>query len=164
MKKISFFTALLAIAGIVTTARAADVLKVVVNDDQGGVISEAEVPFDGSLKFDRSAVLLRDAYDIPVSQFDYSDVFMISFEYVRDASVGSLRAESILQLRQNPVVDNLEIVGFNGTSAPLKIFDAKGATRMMVKEWKGEALDVSSLSPGIYFVTVNKMPLKFIKK
>lgn len=164
MRKFTLLSALFLLSGWICSAYAQQNLKILANDDNGNVIDEAVVPFDGALRFAKAGVNILDADNIPVDQFSYSDLFMLTFMYEGEASVGSLKAETKLRLRQNPVAENLEIIGLGSDAAALKIFDAKGANCLSIKEWKGEPVNVSSLSPGIYFVTVNKTPIKFIKR
>ena len=164
MRKFTLLSALFLLSGWITSAYAQQNLKILANDENGNVIDEAVVPFDGALRFANAGVNLLDDENVTVDQFSYSDLFILTFMYEGEASVGALKAESKYRLRQNPVAENLEILGLDGGAAALKIFDAKGATRLSIKEWKGEPVNVSSLSPGIYFVTVNKTPIKFIKR
>ena len=164
MKKILLYSMLVAAATSFLSARAEGELKIVALDATGNVISEEIVPTDGSLSFSSSGVNLRDAETLPVAKFDFAGLNMLTFEYTSGAGVEEVRAANHLRLAHNPVSENLEIIGFTGSVVPVKVYDSKGALRVVVKEWKGGNIDVSTLAPGLYFVTVNKTPIKFIKK
>ena len=93
----------------------------------------------------------------------YSRIQSISFD---DTGLGVDRTVSniALRVRRNPVESLLEVSGHNGAVARLSIASAGGARMIGIREWKGEPVDVSSLAPGIYILTIDNTSIKFIKK
>lgn len=87
-----------------------------------------------------------------------------SIVFANYSGVLSLAGQSSLGLLRNPVGDLLEVKGHDNSPATLGISSIGGGRMLSLKEWKGEAIDVSSLAPGIYLLTINNNTLKFIKK
>ena len=162
-----FFTSIFALVflvGIWGNAMAQNTkLWVVANDSKGQIITEAPVENNGTVKFTGTDVEVFDANTV-VASIPYEGLHSLTFNYKQDASVNSVSMSSSLFLRNNPVGDLLEIGGFSDETAGLTIVDINGAIKHEVKDWRGEGINVSSLSPGFYFVTVNRTTFKFIKK
>lgn len=138
-------------------------LKVEASNSEGTVVEEASVDILSKLRFSESGV---DVYhgETLAAVFHYSDISKISFRYGNGVGVEAVNAGGKLRLLDNPVAETLELTGFSGEPVQLKVTDLGGSIRAIVKEWNGESVNVADLTPGLYFVTVDKTTLKFIKK
>ncbi len=165
MNKPTRFLPLLAFLAIAGTAGAQDKmeLRVVANDSTASAIGETAVFLDSKLKFSESGVDVFQEETLKAT-FNYADVSNLKFRLVNLTGVKGIEADAALRLRNNPVDDSLEVLGFSGNPVKLTVTDLRGAVRVSIPEWAGEAADVSELTPGLYFVTVNQTTLKFIKK
>lgn len=94
---------------------------------------------------------------LPLSQIE-----SISFSGLM--SVDKLQADNAIRPLRNPVGDVLEIVCPPEQQGMLCVSDLSGALMLRVNDWKGEPVDVSTLSPGIYLVTIDNSTFKIIKK
>lgn len=93
----------------------------------------------------------------------YSQVMTISFN-TEKVGVGRVEAASPLSLRRNPVESRLEIAGHDGSAAQLRVTSLAGQLAVSLDAWKGEPVDVTHLTPGVYILNINNQTLKFIKK
>ena len=93
----------------------------------------------------------------------YSAIQSISFENT-DVSATDIVNADVLRLRHNPVESFLEFTGHDGRPSHLSVSSIGGVRMLALSAWKGEAVDVSSLVPGIYLLTIDKTTIKFIKK
>lgn len=93
----------------------------------------------------------------------YSAIRSISFENTEASATYMVNAD-VLRLRYNPVESFLEFTGHNGRPSQLSISSIGGMRMLSLSAWKGESVDVSSLAPGIYLLTIDKTTIKFIKK
>lgn len=165
MKKFILSGAFLLLLGSSLNAFAApDQLYVVANAEDGSKIGQAEVVEDGYLQFSGTAVEVYNASKSKVASFDYNGLKSVSFTKDPESGITSLKAASSIRLKENPVFESLEIVGYDGNPSSLTVFDMKGGVMLKMEGWNNEAINVSSLQPGLYFVTINKTTLKFIKK
>lgn len=139
------------------------VLNVAAQDSDGNVIAEAPVTLESELRFTETGMEILDEGMLK-ALFNYSDMAAFSFNLSTVTGMSAPTAISPLGLRQNPVPEALGITGFDSTSAALTVSDLKGEIKVALSDWRGEDIDVSSLAPGLYFVTINKTTLKFIKK
>lgn len=84
-------------------------------------------------------------------------------------STGSVDLQSVgndknsLILYPNPVNDNLYVLGIGEDWAEYVIFSVSGTTLLEGVCKGGEPLDISSLLPGIYFINVNGIIVRFSK-
>ena len=98
-------------------------------------------------------------------RFDYAAISRVRFEVGLPSGVNNVMQErTTLSLRQNPVENTLEILGYDGAPATLSVFSVSGAKALTLAGWQGETVDVALLAPGLYLVTVNNETLKFLKK
>lgn len=93
----------------------------------------------------------------------YADAEKITFK-TSGSSVSTVDAKSTMRLRRNLVESMLEMEGHDGKSTRLTVNSLSGLTLISFKEWNGEAIDVTSLIPGIYLLNINNLTFKFIKK
>ncbi len=139
------------------------VLNVVAQDADGNAIAETPVSLKTDLRFSETGLEIFDD-GVLKAVFNYTDMTAFSFTESTQTGISNLTAPSALALRQNPVADALGFTGFDSTSASLVVTDLKGETKVAIPDWRGEDIDVASLAPGLYLVTINKTTLKFIKK
>lgn len=144
-------------------AQSGQMLFVVAKNAEGQAVAEAPVSTTSALAFSENGVeVLSDGTLSAV--FNYKAIQSIGFRYDGTTAVESVTADETLRLRQNPVPELLEFSSYPADAAALTITDLKGAVRTKIQNWSGEAVNVSSLTPGLYFVTVNNTTIKFIKK
>ena len=159
------FLALLASAALAGTISAQEKtgLLVVANDADGAKITETPVNIESKIRFSESGVEVYTGETLS-STTPYAGLSSLKFAYGQGNGIASIAVEKNLRLRHNPVDDILEPIGLQAESACLSVTDLSGSIKVTVPEWRGEAIDVSQLTPGLYFVTIDKTTLKFIKK
>ncbi|MBD5227584.1 MAG: T9SS type A sorting domain-containing protein [Bacteroidales bacterium] len=165
MNKPARFLTLLALAASAVGVRAADDagVSVIGWDAEDARVGYYSVNLNSKIRFTSDRVEIYDG-DKRTGAFDYASVAKLTF-HTGQVGVASVAADaSTLRLLTNPVGEMLEMTGLQAESAPLVITSLNGETKLSLAEWRGEAVDVSSLTPGLYFVTVNRTTLKFIKK
>ena len=129
--------------------------------DNGGVITE---PLSTAtiISFKTDALEISNG-GLTATSIAYADAEKITFK-TGGTAVASIHANSSLRLRRNPVESLLEITGYDGKPAPLTVASLAGSSLISLKEWSGEDIDVSALTPGIYLLNIDNKTLKFIKK
>lgn len=139
-------------------------LMVEAHDAEGVVVAEAPVGLDSKLRFSAEGVEVYTGEALEAI-FHYSALSNISFRYDDGSGAGQLVAVEALRLRNNPVDENLEFIGFVGDPVALSVCGLKGEVLKSVAQWSGEAIDVSSLAPGLYLVKAGQSAtFKFIKR
>lgn len=133
------------------------VMKVTQGEDN---IQSVTVASGDILKFSDTEMKLMSE-DAEKASFALQQIQTISFE--SPSSVGILTDDAIRPLR-NPVGDTLEIACPPEKYGVLRVCALNGTLMLRADAWKGEPVDVSSLSTGIYLVTVNNSTFKIIKK
>ncbi len=93
----------------------------------------------------------------------YSKVQTIAFN-TNVVGIGRVESGSALSLRRNPVETQLEIDGHDGAEVSLRVTSLAGQLAVSLDAWKGEPVDVTHLTPGVYILNINNQTLKFIKK
>lgn len=155
-KKLMFAAAMLA----VLPAAADDglVMKVTAHDATSQSVG---VVAGDVLDFKDAEMRLMSGDEVKAS-FPLSEIGNLSFS--PPASVGSLTGSDAIRPLRNPVGDALEIAAPSGEEYTLYIHDMAGMLVLRVNAWKGEPVNVSALSPGIYLVTLNNTTFKILKK
>lgn len=138
-------------------------LNVVANNAEGAEVGKSTVTLESRLRFSDTGVEVYTG-EVLTDVFHYADIANLKFAYQEGSAVTALPSSSGLRLRNNPVDNLLEPLGLPAESAPLSVADLSGKVRISAPQWRGEPIDVSDLTPGLYFVTINKTTLKFIKK
>ncbi len=153
-----------ALAAIAVGARATDDdgVRVIARNGDGGLVGSVPVNLDSKIRFASDGVEFFEG-DTRKSAFKYGHFATLAF-LTPGTGVNTVTAESPLRLLSNPVGERLEISGLDSDCASLVITSLNGELKLRVAEWRGEALDVTTLTPGLYFVTVGRTTLKFIKK
>lgn len=101
--------------------------------------------------------------DESTQDYSYSNASKITFSKGSN-SIESNMVQSTLQVAPNPVANTLYIKGYNGTEGcSVAVYAAMGQEVLRLNNWCGEAIDVSHLASGIYFINVNSKTIKFIK-
>ena len=115
-----------------------------------------------SIKFKKTKFVVSD-YDNTSNDFYFSDVIKIAFNE-EGTSITTPNA-STASISPNPVKDNLMIQDAEKMyGSDICIYSVTGTLVSKHSQWNGESIDVSHLSPGIYFVNTNSTTLKFVKK
>lgn len=142
--------------------RAADELYVVCSDADGGTVTETAINLESTIRFaDGNIEVYKDG--TLVSSASLLSVSNITFKSDSNVAVETVKA-SALRLVSNPVVDKLVFAGSLPEAASLCVTALDGTVRMRLHNWQGESVNVADLTPGLYFVTVDKTTFKFIKK
>lgn len=138
-------------------------LHVVASNADGVEIGKSTVTLESRLRFSESGVEVYSG-EMLTDVFHYADMANLKFAYLQGTGIATIPASSGLHLRSNPVGDLLEPLGLSAESANLSVTDLGGKVYCSAPKWRGEPIDVSNLTPGLYLVTINKTTLKFIKK
>lgn len=139
----------------------ADSKVIVESPNEGESPKEVGLDVNTKISFTSSGVQIDNGGN--VSSFPFSEVGKIRFK-TSAVSVGAVAGDMEFALRNNPVGAELEITGYKGTPVALTVSSLNGGTLIVNDAWQGESVDVSTLTPGVYLLTVNNETIKFIKK
>ena len=115
-----------------------------------------------TIKFKTTKLVVTN-HDNISNDFYFSDVIKIAFNE-EGTSITTPNA-STASISPNPVKDNLMIQDAEKMyGSDICIYSVTGTLVSRHSQWNGESIDVSHLSPGIYFVNTNSTTLKFVKK
>ncbi|MBR5214638.1 MAG: T9SS type A sorting domain-containing protein [Bacteroidales bacterium] len=115
-----------------------------------------------TIKFKTTKLVVTN-HDNISNDFYFSDVIKIAFNE-EGTSITTPNA-STASISPNPVKDNLMILDAEKMyGSDICIYSVTGTLVSKHSQWNGESIDVSHLSPGIYFVNTNSTTLKFVKK
>lgn len=121
-----------------------------------------EVSTISTIKFKTTKLVVTN-HDNISNDFYFSDVIKIAFNE-EGTSITTPNA-STASISPNPVKDNLMIQDAEKMyGSDICIYSVTGTLVSKHSQWNGESIDVSHLSPGIYFVNTNSTTLKFVKK
>lgn len=121
-----------------------------------------EVSTISTIKFKTTKLVVTN-HDNISNDFYFSDVIKIAFNE-EGTSITTPNA-STASISPNPVKDNLMILDAEKMyGSDICIYSVTGTLVSKHSQWNGESIDVSHLSPGIYFVNTNSTTLKFVKK
>ena len=138
-------------------------LLVTANGDGGEVLSQTPVTTASVLRFSSEGVEVCEE-DQTVAVIPYTGLTTLTFVYGTATGVESVKSTPAFGLRENPVRNHLEVVGYGNDATQLAVYDTAGRQRIAIDGWKGESVNVSTLPSGIYYLTINKTTIKFIKK
>lgn len=128
---------------------------------------EGTQPQETGLSVDTKIIFTTSGLQIDnggnVSSFAYGDVAALRF-VTNAVSVAVTGTEGTYALRHNPVKDVLAISGYDGTAVPVNVYSTNGNRVLAITAWQGESIDATTLSAGVYVITVKNETLKFIKK
>ena len=126
-----------------------------------GSIATAPLTLDTRISFGASTIDIANegtsALSIPYAKAE-------SISFVTESGVQPILGVTGIRLLHNPVDTQLEVAGHDGTACRLSITSMSGMQMLSIKEWRGEAVNVSSLTPGIYLLNIDKKTIKFIKQ
>lgn len=151
-----------ALALNVSAADEDQTVRVVAKNAEGDPLAVVPVNLESKIRFTSDKVEFYDGETMK-NGFPYSSFSTLSF-LTPGTGVSSVKTQSPFGLAENPVGDTLRVKGYEGTPVPLVIAGLGGDVKLRISAWGGDPVDVSSLLPGLYFVTVNRTTLKFIKK
>ncbi len=115
-----------------------------------------------AIKFKTTKLVITN-HDNISNDFYFSDVIKIAFNE-EGTSITTPNA-STASISPNPVKDNLMIQDAEKMyGSDICIYSVTGTLVSKHSQWNGESINVSHLSPGIYFVNTNSTTLKFVKK
>ena len=117
-----------------------------------------EVSTISTIKFKTTKLVVTN-HDNISNDFYFSDVIKIAFNE-EGTSITTPNA-STASISPNPVKDNLMIQDAEKMyGSDICIYSVTGTLVSKHSQWNGESIDVSHLSPGIYFVNTNSTTLK----
>ena len=131
-------------------------------NEAGEKLSDVAVSDNNQLRFLPNGIGVYDN-DVLSATIPFEDLYRLTFSYSGTVGVEST-VISPLRILENPVGETLQISGYDGEKTTVFLFDTGGRLHVAVKDWNGESIDVSNLSPGIYLGLINKTTFKIIKK
>ncbi len=141
-------------------AMAQNDLLLVASPPDGGQEQSVPIYVGSTVSFSTQGVVINGD---KAATFNWGSFTDLSFK-VGSSGIHGILADGKLRLRRNPVETMLEFTGYDGKAANLAITDLNGRRCITVNNWNGENVNVASLTPGLYFVTINNNSIKFIKK
>lgn len=141
----------------------ADTLFLQANDAEGNVFEETAVNDNSLLKLTQTGINVFNGSALKTT-FPFEKLFSLTFRREGNAGIGALPSVASLRLRENPVAETLNIIGYEGEPVPVAVFDTGGHIMLKLNSWAGEPVNVAGLSSGIYFIMINNNTFKFIKK
>ena len=121
-----------------------------------------EVSTISTIKFKTTKLVVTN-HDNISNDFYFSDVIKIAFN--EEGTSITTPDASTASISPNPVKDNFMIQDAEKMyGSDICIYSVTGTLVSKHSQWNGESIDVSHLSPGIYFVNTNSTTLKFVKK
>lgn len=153
---------ILASAANVAGAAENDGVRIVTKDASGQSTGTVAVTTDSKIKFTDEGIAVYEG-EAQLASFAYDKCATISF-LSPGSGIEAVDNGSDLVLLTNPAYDQLLFSGYENVSAPLAVFSVNGQRMVYVKNWQGQPVDVSHLTPGLYLISVNNSTFKFIKK
>ena len=126
-------------------------------------LARATVETDYAITFSDEGINILNADKNLVASMPYDQAYYIQLMGVI-SGIEDLTIDTTLRLKENPVVSTLEVMGYAEGPATLRIFDMSGKLCASFSNWDGAPVDVSSLSSGMYLLSLNRSIIKFIKK
>ena len=170
MKKLVRFLTVAMMAAASVGFASAEELNVVAVDVDGNPLESVTVTDATVIRFASSGIEFYKtdgsftSPDILETTINYSGVDHLSFEYGVNKVEGILSDGTSLALRENPVADVLDFIGFDGNETDVYVYDLSGALRLKVSAWNGTPIGVANLPQGVYILKINNSTIKFIKK
>ena len=116
-----------------------------------------------TIKFKTKRMIVTNK-DNTSSGFYFSDIVKITFNENGETSIETTDTQTS-SIYPNPVKDNLNIRNAeNMYGNDVCIYSITGVLVSKYSQWNGEDIDISHLSPGIYFINTNSTTLKFVKQ
>lgn len=116
-----------------------------------------------TIKFKTTKIVINKK-DNSTSDFYFSDITKITFNEEGTSIIESADT-SKANIYPNPVKENLTINNANAIyGEDICIYSITGVLVAKHSQWNGETIDVSNLTPGVYFINTNSTTLKFVKQ
>ena len=116
-----------------------------------------------TIKF-KSTKIVVNKTDNTSGDFYFSDITKITFNENGTSIIESVESSNA-NIYPNPVKNNLTISNAGKLyGSDIYIYSITGILVAKHSQWNGESIDVSSLSPGVYFINTNSTTLKFVKQ
>ena len=114
-----------------------------------------------SMTFDGNKLVVTNQSDAQES-YNLADIVSVSFDTT--SGVSGLKVDGKLTISVKPGSDLIEIGGYDGkTKYGVAVYNLAGEKVLGTENWKGDAVDVSSLPGGVYVIKINNTTLKFRK-
>ena len=115
-----------------------------------------------TIKFKTKKMLVTTA-DNTSTDFYFSDIVKITFN--EEGTSIETQDFSTASINPNPAKDIVTIQNAEQMyGSDICIYSITGMLIDKLPQWNGESIDVSNLSPGIYFINSNSTTLKFVKQ
>gem|GEM_PF-1568148 len=156
---------LLASACMMTTLPLSAKTFLQLNFNETGITPVEEVITTGSvIRFHDGSLSLTDKASEGIV-LSLGDLSRLTFITTPTGITGPVMAREGFGLVNNVVSDALQVtVPSDFTKADIAIVSLSGRLVNRIGGWQGESVDVSSLAPGLYLITINSQTLKFIKQ
>ena len=138
-------------------------ISAILYSEENQALAQATIETDYAITFADDGINILNADKNLVTTMPYDQAYYIQLMGVI-SGIEDLTIDSSLRLKENPVGSTLELMGYAGGPATLRIFDMSGKLSASFSNWEGAPVDVSSLSPGMYILSLNRSIIKFIKK
>jgi hypothetical protein len=115
-----------------------------------------------TIKFKTKKLVVKNN-DNSTNDFYFSDIVKITFNE-EGASIET-HDVATARINPNPAKDIVTIQNAEQMyGSDVCIYSITGMLIDKLPQWNGESIDVSNLSPGIYFINSNSTTLKFVKQ
>ncbi len=161
--RINFYSMIVAavMLSVAMVSKAEKVIQIHSNDETAAAV-EIALTNDVQVKFAEGNMNVVEAEGEQAQVFDLRSISKITFGEA--SAIEEVEAASALVVAPNPVRDNLVIKGGQDLYGnAVNIFSVQGKRVMTLSAWQGEAINVSGLSAGIYFLNIQSKTVKIIK-
>ena len=115
-----------------------------------------------TIKFKTKKLVVKNN-DNSTNDFYFSDIVKITFN--EEGTSIETQDVSTARINPNPAKDIVTIQNAEQMyGSDVCIYSITGMLIDKLPQWNGESIDVSNLSPGIYFINSNSTTLKFVKQ
>ena len=115
-----------------------------------------------TIKFKTKKLVVKNN-DNSTNDFYFSDIVKITFN--EEGTSIETQDVSTARINPNPAKDIVTIQNAEQMyGSDICIYSITGMLIDKRPQWNGESIDVSNLSPGIYFINSNSTTLKFVKQ
>lgn len=138
-------------------------ISAILYSEENQELARATIETDYAISFADQGINILNADKNLVTTMPYDQAYFIQLMGVI-SGIEDLTIDSSLRLKENPVGSTLEVMGYADGPSTLRIFDMSGKLCTAVNNWDGAPVDASSLTPGMYILSLNRSIIKFIKK
>ncbi len=142
-------------------AKADELISIYLNNTDHSPV-RIDISTISTIKFKTKKMIVTNDDNI-TNDFYFSDIVKITFN--EDGTYIETQNASTASIHPNPAKDNVTIQNAEKMyGSDVCIYSITGVLVSRLPQWNGEAIDVSHLSPGVYFINSNSTTLKFVKQ